>query len=843
MSEQEELSNVAPEEIENNQLGNNPSEYSADQITVLEGLEAVRMRPSMYIGDTGQRGLHHLVYETVDNSIDEALAGHASEVKVTIRTDNSIMVEDDGRGIPVDMHEGEGKPAVEVVMTVLHAGGKFDHDAYKVSGGLHGVGVSCVNALSEWLKVEVQRDGFTYNIGFERGDTVSPLVKTHPTDKHGTKVTFKPDSTIFTASVFVWDILANRLRELAFLNRGITITLLDERKQEDGSSERQETFYYEGGICEFVKYLNVNKQLLFPEPIYFSGFKNGIDVELAIQYNDSFSETIFSYANNINTIEGGTHLSGLQGALTRSINSYAKANNLLKNEKAMTGNDAREGLAAVISVKIPEPQFEGQTKTKLGNGEVRGIVESIVNDGLGTFFEENPSIAKEIINKALTAARAREAARKARELVQRKGALDGFSLPGKLADCSSRNPEESEIYIVEGDSAGGSAKQGRDSKFQAILPIRGKLLNVEKARLDKVLQNKEIQSLVSAIGCGIGDDDFDVTKSRYHRVVIMTDADVDGSHIRTLLLTFFYRQMKPLIEAGYVYIANPPLFKIKRRKKERYIDSEDQLDNYLVELGCDELTVTRCGSGELERDQIKTIIDIFTRVQQTSAGIQRHGIDAYEYFSQADKSGKFPQAKINVRGKDGVITSKFIYNDLEEAEYIKGIEDQLILDMAEINYPEDVDADAARAALVAEKLNSLVDVITVFEANSCEELASELSENGYSIANLFDGDEALFEVTVGDETEQANSINDLFEIIKKNGRQGLQIQRYKGLGEMNPEQLWETTMDPKLRKMIKVTMEDAVGAERMFTLLMGDIVEPRRDYIEKYAASVKDLDI
>jgi DNA gyrase subunit B len=843
MSEHEELSNVTSDEVASRKPEKNLGEYSADQITVLEGLEAVRMRPSMYIGDTGQRGLHHLVYETVDNSIDEALAGHASEVKVTIRTDNSIMVEDDGRGIPVDMHEGEGKPAVEVVMTVLHAGGKFDHDAYKVSGGLHGVGVSCVNALSAWLKVEVQRDGFTYNIGFERGDTVSPLVKTHPTDKHGTKVTFMPDSEIFSVSVFTWDILANRLRELAFLNSGITITLTDERVQEDGNQERKETFFYEGGIREFVTHLNENKQLLFPVPIYFSGLKDGIDVEMAMQYNDSFSETIFSYANNINTIEGGTHLSGFQGALTRSINAYAKANKLLKNEKAMTGNDAREGLAAVISVKIPEPQFEGQTKTKLGNSDVRGIVESIVNDGLGTFFEENPAVAKEIINKALTAARAREAARKARELVQRKGALDGFSLPGKLADCSSRNPEECEMYIVEGDSAGGSAKQGRDSKFQAILPIRGKLLNVEKARLDKVLQNKEIQSLVSAIGCGIGDDDFEVTKSRYHRVVIMTDADVDGSHIRTLLLTFFYRQMKPLIEAGYVYIANPPLFKIKRRKKERYIDSEDQLDNYLVELGCDELNVTRCGDGELAPEKIKALIDIFTRVLQTSAGIQRHGIDSYEYFAQVNENGKFPQAKVNVRAKDGTVSSKFIYSDLEEAEYIKGIEDQLILDMAEINFPEDVDADAARAALVAEKLNSLVDIITVFESNACEELAAELVEHGYTVTNLFDGTEALFEININDTIEVANSINDLFEVIKKNGRQGLQIQRYKGLGEMNPEQLWETTMDPESRKMIKVTMEDAVGAERMFTLLMGDIVEPRRNYIEKYAASVKDLDI
>ena len=526
------------------------AEYSADQITVLEGLEAVRLRPSMYIGDTSQRGLHHLVYEVVDNSIDEALAGHASEIKVIIHQDNSITVQDDGRGIPVDMHEGEGKPAVEVVMTVLHAGGKFDHSSYKVSGGLHGVGVSCVNALSKWLDVEVARDGAAYHMRFERGDTKKELTKLYDTDKQGTKVSFLADPEIFSESVYVWDILAKRLRELAFLNRGITISLTDERTDEN-ESIRKEIFHYEGGICEFVSMLNENKQVLSKEVIYMTKVKNNIEVELGMQYNDGFSENIYSYTNNINTIEGGTHLTGFQTALTRTVNAYAKNNKMLKNDKPMSGNDTREGLTAVISVKVPDPQFEGQTKTKLGNSDVRGIVESIVNEGLGEFLEENPAIAREVINKAMTAARAREAARKARELVQRKGALDGFSLPGKLADCSSREPEKSELYIVEGDSAGGSAKQGRDSSFQAILPIRGKLLNVEKARLDKILQNKEIQSLVAAVGCGIGED-FDVIKARYHRVVIMTDADVDGSHIRTLLLTFFYRQMKPIIESGYV---------------------------------------------------------------------------------------------------------------------------------------------------------------------------------------------------------------------------------------------------------------------------------------------------
>ncbi|MFA6100968.1 MAG: DNA topoisomerase (ATP-hydrolyzing) subunit B [Victivallaceae bacterium] len=832
------------------------SSYGADQITVLEGLEAVRVRPSMYIGDTGSRGLHHLVYEVVDNSIDEALAGYANFVSVVIHHDNSITVIDNGRGIPVDMHKEQGKPAVEVALTVLHAGGKFDHDSYKVSGGLHGVGVSCVNALSSWLEVEVNRDGGAFFIRFERGITTKPLTKLHASDKTGTKVTFKPDSTIFPDTVFIWDILANRLRELAFLNRGITITLKDERTHEDGSGERFEKFHYEGGIVEFVKMLNDNKQLLNPVPIYFRREKDNIDVELAMQYNDGFSENIFSYANNINTIEGGTHLTGFQGALTRTINNYAKNNNMLKNEKAMTGNDTREGLTAVISVKLSDPQFEGQTKTKLGNSDVRGIVESIINDGLGEFLEENPQTARDIILKAMTAARAREAARKARELVQRKGALDGFSLPGKLADCSSRDPAKCELYIVEGDSAGGSAKQGRDSSFQAILPIRGKLLNVEKARLDKVLENKEIQSLVAAIGCGIGDEDFDVVKRRYFRVVIMTDADVDGSHIRTLLLTFFYRQMKPLIEAGSVYIAKPPLFKVRRRKKERYIDTEEQLDTYLSELGSEDIEIKDGGGQPVTKEVAMKLTEIFSKVQHASNGLHRYGIDPVKYFGMINGDGKFPMALINVRENDGTTTQQYVYTQEEEAEFIRATEERLSAIIGEIPA---IDADAAApeqgAAAegtaaesqieleIREKISSAVDLISIFESKHCEDIAVEVKNHNLSIDNLFEGPDKLFEVTSGDKVEQAKSLKDLFELIKKNGRQGLQIQRYKGLGEMNAEQLWETTMDPSTRKMIKVTMEDAVQAERMFTLLMGDIVEPRRDYIEKYAATVKDLDI
>ncbi|MDD5697063.1 MAG: DNA topoisomerase (ATP-hydrolyzing) subunit B [Victivallaceae bacterium] len=819
------------------------SRYGAEQITVLEGLEAVRKRPSMYIGDTSQRGLHHLVYEVVDNSIDEALAGYASEVKVTIHPDNSVTVQDDGRGIPVDMHESEGKPALEVVMTVLHAGGKFDHNSYKVSGGLHGVGVSCVNALSKWLDVEVARDGAAYHMRFEYGDTVKPLTKLYDTDKHGTKVSFLPDDKIFSDTVYVWDILAKRLRELAFLNRGITISLTDERADENDNI-RKDVFHYEGGICEFVRVLNENKQVINPEVIYLSKTKDNIDVELGMQYNDGFAENIYSYTNNINTIEGGTHLTGFQTALTRTINAYARTNKFLKNDKPMSGNDTREGLTAVISVKVPDPQFEGQTKTKLGNSEVRGIVESVINDGLGEFLEENPAVAREIVNKAMTAARAREAARKARELVQRKGALDAFSLPGKLADCSSREPDKSELYIVEGDSAGGSAKQGRDSSFQAILPIRGKLINVEKARLDKVLQNKEIQSLVAAVGCGIGDE-FEVQKARYHRVVIMTDADVDGSHIRTLLLTFFYRQMKPLIEAGYVYIANPPLFKVRRRKKERYIDTESQLDTYLTELGCEDLEVTDAENNPVDMAKIRQLVNLFFKVQNITVSLQRSGIEADQYFAQAADSGAFPIAKINVREPDGSVTVKYVFSDEEEETFIREVRERLgthssalpvePVDREESGEPEPLDDFA--------KINSTIDIISIFEAVHCREIVSELEIIGLKADRIFAGTGCLFKVKISDRIEEVSSVEELFNAIKQNGRQGLQIQRYKGLGEMNAEQLWETTMDPKSRKMITVTMEDAIEAERMFTLLMGDVVEPRRDYIEKYATTVKNLDI
>jgi len=815
--------------------------YTADKITVLEGLEAVRKRPSMYIGDTGQRGLHHLVYEVVDNSIDEALAGFCTKIDVVIHHDNSITVADDGRGIPVGMHES-GRPAVEVVLTILHAGGKFDHNAYKVSGGLHGVGVSCVNALSEWLEVEVHRDGFAHSIRFERGNTARPLAKLRAVSDRGTTVTFKADSEIFADTVYVWDILANRLRELAFLNRGVHITLADER----GANVRKETFHYLGGISEFVKHLNANKALVNKDVIYMRKEKDGTDVEVAMQYNDGYAENIFSYTNNINTIEGGTHLTGFQSALTKTVNNYAKSANLLKNEKAISGNDTREGLTAIVSVKVPDPQFEGQTKTKLGNSDVRGIVESVVTDCLSQYMEENPAVAREIVSKAVVAARAREAARKARELVQRKGALEGFALPGKLSDCSEDDPTKCELYIVEGDSAGGSAKQGRDSSFQAILPIRGKLLNVEKARLDKVLENREIQSLVAAIGCGIGDEDFKIDKLRYHRIVIMTDADVDGSHIRTLLLTFFFREMKQLIDAGNIFIAKPPLFKVKRKKLERYIETEEQLDNFLIDIGCEDIEALRGADPEAKMTMadIKRLTSFVSRANSISLGLHRHGIDPSDYYKKI-KECQFPIARISVREVDGTLSEQFVYSE-EECETVIEAAKARLPKPEPKEQPVQIDAQPGAEApvIVEDPVYSAITETRIYESKDFGQLAVALKDAGYSISDLLGGSgELLFTLKTGEGEKKLKSIQELFEEIKLNGRRGLQIQRYKGLGEMNAEQLWETTMDPALRKMIKVTMEDAVEAERMFTLLMGDAVEPRRDYIELHAAGVKDLDI
>jgi DNA gyrase subunit B len=809
--------------------------YDASQITVLDGLEAVRKRPSMYIGDTGERGLHHLVYEAVDNCIDEALAGYCSNVAVIIHVDHSITVTDDGRGIPIGMHEEEQKPAVEVVLTVLHAGGKFNHDAYKVSGGLHGVGVSCVNALSEWFEVEVQREGGLHHMRFERGVTVSELKRIRASEKTGTSITFKPDSEIFETTTYKWDILAKRLRELAFLNAGVSITLKDETNEEQ---VRDETFLFEGGIRQFVEHLNEGKQPIC-EVISFEAKREGLEAEVAMQYTDGFSESIYTYANNINTFEGGTHLSGFQGAITRSINAYSKSIPSLKNEAVVSGHDVREGLTAVISVKVRDPQFEGQTKTKLGNSEVRGLMESIINEGLGTYFEEHPQEARQIVDKALLATRAREAARKARELTRRKTGLEGSALPGKLADCSDRDPSRCELYIVEGDSAGGSAKQGRDSSIQAILPIRGKLLNVEKAALDKLFANNEIRSMITAIGCGIGADEFDITKARYHRIVIMTDADVDGSHICTLLLTFFFRQMKQLLEAGYVYLAKPPLYKVKRRKKETYVDSDDQMDSLLLSLGMEDLEVWRLGDGQIDQGRVEKVVAILREAEHLAVGLARHGIISADYLKMRnDETGGFPIAYVTVRELDGTMTRRFVYNDEEEASFIAAAEERLGTANPD---SEEEELDIPEENLL--KRPSNIDVTAIYEAASFRDLNQRLQEMDLDSSQLYEGDEPIIEIVEGEKRYPANCLIEVLNQIKRIGRQGLQIQRYKGLGEMNPDQLWETTMDPTRRKMIKVTLEDGVEAERMFTLLMGDEVEPRRQYIEKYAETVKDLDI
>ncbi|MFH1477704.1 MAG: DNA topoisomerase (ATP-hydrolyzing) subunit B [Verrucomicrobiota bacterium] len=808
--------------------------YDATTITVLEGMDAVRLRPAMYIGDTSVRGLHHCVFEVVDNSVDEALAGFCTVIQVTLNADGSLAVNDNGRGIPVDMHATEHKPALEVVMTTLHAGGKFDHRSYKVSGGLHGVGVSCVNALSEWMDVEVRREGIVYRQSYKKGVTASPLEKIGKTKGTGTKVTFFPDSTIFSATKFEWDILANRLRELAFLNRGVEIRLT----QEDPA--RDEIFRFKGGIVEFVQHLNRNKNLINPKVIYFSKEREGLFVEIALQYTEAYTENICSYVNNINTIEGGTHLSGFRSALTRTINNYAKANKLIKDDsETMSGDDVREGLTAVISVKIPNPQFEGQTKTKLGNSEAQGIVESIVNDELGSFFEENPPVARRVVEKGLLASRARIAARKARDLTRRKGALDSASLPGKLADCSERDPALCELYLVEGDSAGGSAKQGRNREFQAILPLRGKVLNVEKARLDKILNNNEIRTMITAVGAGIGTDEFDVTKTRYHKIIIMTDADVDGAHIRTLLLTFFYRQMPQLFEQGYIYLAQPPLYKIIWKKREEYIDTDAQLTRRLLELGSEDMTlsVVRTKKTYAGKDLL-AILEILAELEQLALNLERKGINFEEFLQcRHPKTGAFPKYRVSVTNGNGG-SNHYAYTDDELAKLRESLE---------------------------KNAGHQLEIFTEYERNGAEPSGIRWLEihSGPQIARLVDSLEKKgFAMGAGvkTETEEASapykliaedqagipvqSLRQLLDTVRTEGRKGISnIQRYKGLGEMNPTQLYETTMNPEKRKLLKVVLEDAVEADRIFTLLMGDEVEPRREFIQDNALNVRNLDI
>ncbi|MGA2775142.1 MAG: DNA topoisomerase (ATP-hydrolyzing) subunit B [Candidatus Omnitrophota bacterium] len=786
--------------------------YDATSIQVLEGIEAVRRRPAMYIGDTSVRGLHHLVYEVVDNSVDESLAGYCDAIEVIIRSDNSITVTDNGRGIPVDMHKTEKKPAVEVALTTLHAGGKFDHRTYKVSGGLHGVGVSCVNALSEWLEVEVKRDGKIYHQRYERGKTVSKLTTIGKSTSTGTKITFKPDKTIFSKTEYSWDILSGRLRELAFLNKGLKIKLTDER------TDKEAVFEFAGGIVSFVEYLNKNKNPLHNKVVYFEKSQDDIVIEVALQYNDGYAETMFSFANNINTIEGGTHLSGFRSALTRAINQYAKGKNLLKDDIAITGDDAREGLTAVISVKVPNPQFEGQTKTKLGNSEVEGLCASASLESLGAYFEENPSVANKIIDKVIVASRAREAARKARELTRRKGALEGAGLPGKLADCSERDAALCELYIVEGDSAGGSAKQGRDRRFQAILPIKGKILNVEKARLDKILSNEEIRTIITALGTGVGEE-FDLAKLRYHKIMLMADADIDGSHIRTLLLTLLYRQMPKLVEGGYVYITQPPLYKVKRGQREEYIQTEQQMNELLLDLGREGNSFIRLKDKEAFTDnKFKDLLFALVELEKIAKTLEKKGVDFTKYLSfRHPKTKKMPIYRVKVEDK-----YHFVYSDKEVAK------------------------------LTDKESKADHDILELFEAQEIEEIAGKLAKLGIDIATFttlveLDGKEnklkPVYRIKGEKEQKDLFSLREVLGYIKESASKGMHIQRYKGLGEMNPHQLWETTMDPEKRTILKVTLEDAVEVDKIFTVLMGDQVEPRREFIESNAHKVKNLDI
>ena len=836
------------DKIEKSEQGSGGSDYGAKSIQVLEGMDAVRKRPAMYIGDVGVRGLHHLVYEVVDNSVDEALAGHATKVDVVIHNNNSISVTDDGRGIPVDMHKTEKKPAVEVVLTVLHAGGKFDKDSYKVSGGLHGVGVSCVNALSEWLEVEVKRDGKVYHMRFQRGRTASKLTVIGKSKSTGTKVSFKADKEIFNVPIeYTYDILANRLRELAFLNKGLAITLKDERP----GKEKENAYEFSGGIVSFVQEISKSKVALHPKVIYFNGEKDNTQVEIAMQYNDGYAENIYSFVNNINTTEGGTHVSGFKSSLTRCVNQYCKGKNILKDDVSVSGDDIREGLVTIISCKVPNPQFEGQTKTKLGNSEVEGLVEAIVNEGLGRFFEENPSVANKIIEKAVLAAKAREAARKARELTRRKGALESGSLPGKLADCQERDAELCEVYLVEGDSAGGSAKQGRDRRFQAILPLKGKILNVEKARLHKVLSNDEICTIINALGTGIGEE-FNIEKLRYFKILIMCDADVDGSHIRTLLLTFFFRQMHQLIERGHIYIAQPPLYKIKRGKREQYIETEEEMSALLLDLGSEGVTIIRLKDKEkVEGKKLTELLTLLAALESMSSGIVRRGIELSKYVSLLDKkTKKLPYYRVKVEGED-----QFLYNDDELAEVVKKFEKKKgkDVDLGEVEKEQDSKSKFAKE----------LDLFEFYEADEMAETILKIEKLGISVEDfqakpsekkpevktekarkeLFQRS-TLYKAAQKDEEEvYLESLQDVLKFVQMQGKKGLTIQRYKGLGEMNPEQLWETTMDPAKRTVLKVTLEDAVEADKTFTTLMGDEVEPRRDFIHKYAREVKNLDV
>ena len=799
--------------------------YNSSSIHVLEGLEAVRKRPAMYIGGTGSQGLHHLVYEVVDNSVDEAMAGFCTHIQVTIHADNSITVKDDGRGIPVGIHPTEGISAAEVVLTKLHAGAKFGKDSYKVSGGLHGVGVSVVNAVSEHLALEIHREGHVYTQCYRRGEPQTPLQKGASTARVGTTVTFKPDAEIFTETTeFSFDILSARLRELSFLNRGLRITIEDQR---DG---REHDFHYEGGIASFVTYLNQNKTVLHPEPIFITGERDNVRLEVAMQYNDTYNETILSFVNTINTVEGGTHFIGLKSALTRTINAYASNNNLLKNVKEnLSGEDVREGLTGVLSIKVPEPQFEGQTKAKLGNSEVKGIVETIVNEQLAVFLEENPNAGRKIVDKVLNAARAREAARKARDLTRRKGLLEGLALPGKLADCSERDPALSELYIVEGDSAGGSAKQGRDRNFQAILPLRGKILNVEKARFDRMLSSQELQTLITALGTSIGRDDFDIDKIRYHKIIIMTDADVDGSHIRTLLLTFFFRHMRAVIERGYLYIAQPPLYRIKRGQTEIYLKNQVAFDDHVLNLATDKLHLRRAANGNEE-----------IRGSHLAATVKR--VQAFEHLIERLER-RHNDARVLRHAVLHPALSPSILNDPEAARQLMGTLSQALSAYGEIVQEARVEwqdeAQSYRIVFITYE-NGLSRMTAIDNALLTSPEMRELLAMTEHLGELGPPPYVLYG---GNVESTANNFDELLRTVYDSGKKDLGVQRYKGLGEMNPGQLWDTTMDPIQRSLLQVTIEDAVEADSIFTTLMGDQVDPRKTFIERHAREVANLDV
>ena len=827
--------------------------YDAAQIDKLEGLEAVRKRPGMYIGDPDERGLHHCVFEVLDNSIDEHLAGYCSRIKVAIHVDGSVSVADNGRGIPVDMHQKFGMPAVELVLTNLHAGGKFGQGAYKYSGGLHGVGAKCVNALSDWFRADIMRNGKVHRIGFQRGKTTEPLHVVGEVDpgKTGTTITFFPDATIFVDTIeFKFDRLATRLRELAFLNPGLTIDLEDERPE----SAKKVTFFYAKGIEEFVAQLGETKTLIHDEPVSLHG-KRAIEIDydgkqttddvfadVVFQYNDSYNDQILCFANSIPNGDGGTHLTGFRTALTRGINQYAKANKILKDkDPALTGDDVREGLIAIISVKLPNPRFSSQTKDKLVNGEIEGVISSIVYEGLMQFFDENPGLAKRIIEKSVNAARAREAARKARETV-RKSALSGGGLPGKLADCSERDPAKSELYIVEGDSAGGSAKQGRDRRTQAILPLRGKILNVEKARLHRALQNREIQNLITAIGAGIGDGEqegsFNIDKVRYHKVVIMTDADVDGSHIRTLLLTFFCRHMPLLVKRGFLYIAQPPLYLVTRKKRSEYVQDNDQLNKILIELGAGEVLLRTCDqSRSFTADELKVILDNLSSLARFTGSIQGNGGDFRNYLA-ARENGALPEYMVRIRiGNDESV----LYFPTEQALRSYAAENRDLRLFDEILTEEELAAQTgpSRRANLHE----------LHETTAITRIFSRLTECGIDTSVFFNDDAPLFEILEGEgDKQKATPVFAIQEILAKVleiASRGVQIKRFKGLGEMNAKQLFETTMDPAVRQFLRVRLDEdnAVEADKMFDVLMGDIVEPRKRFIEDNALNVRNLDI